>query len=101
MAGGGVSGWDLKRKLISRGANYLAQVLLRPGASDLTGSFRYSVLEYQSRLPAILHAQTLPQGGVGQAHIKLCVKGLRVSDGDDREGQAVWIQCWGGEQVWC
>jgi len=24
----------------SRGANYIAQVLLRPGASDLTGSFR-------------------------------------------------------------
>lgn len=37
---GGVSGWDLKRKLISRTANYLAQVLLRPKASDLTGSFR-------------------------------------------------------------
>lgn len=37
---GGVFGWDLKRKLISRGANYLTQVLLRPGASDLTGSFR-------------------------------------------------------------
>lgn len=37
---GGVFGWDLKRKLISRGANYIAQVLLRPGASDLTGSFR-------------------------------------------------------------
>ena len=28
------------RKLISRGANYLTQVLLRPGVSDLTGSFR-------------------------------------------------------------
>ncbi|XP_042217232.1 dolichol-phosphate mannosyltransferase subunit 1-like [Homarus americanus] len=37
---GGVYGWDLKRKVISRGANYLAQILLRPGASDLTGSFR-------------------------------------------------------------
>ncbi|XP_069809706.1 dolichol-phosphate mannosyltransferase subunit 1 [Dendropsophus ebraccatus] len=37
---GGVYGWDLKRKLISRGANFLSQVLLRPGASDLTGSFR-------------------------------------------------------------
>ncbi len=33
-------GWDLHRKLISRVANYLAQALLRPGASDLTGSFR-------------------------------------------------------------
>ncbi|KAK2709010.1 hypothetical protein QYM36_014591 [Artemia franciscana] len=38
--GGGVCGWDLKRKLISRGANFLTQLLLRPGASDLTGSFR-------------------------------------------------------------
>lgn len=37
---GGVNGWDLKRKVISRGANYVTQVLLRPGVSDLTGSFR-------------------------------------------------------------
>ena len=38
--GGGVNGWDFKRKLISRGANYLTQILLRPNCSDLTGSFR-------------------------------------------------------------
>ncbi|KAA0192791.1 Dolichol-phosphate beta-D-mannosyltransferase, partial [Fasciolopsis buskii] len=37
---GGVSGWDLRRKFISRTANYVAQILLRPSASDLTGSFR-------------------------------------------------------------
>lgn len=37
---GGVYGWDFKRKLISRGANFVTQVLLRPGISDLTGSFR-------------------------------------------------------------
>uniref|UniRef100_A0A4W3J1A9 Dolichol-phosphate mannosyltransferase subunit 1 n=1 Tax=Callorhinchus milii TaxID=7868 RepID=A0A4W3J1A9_CALMI len=37
---GGVYGWDLRRKLISRGANFVTQVLLRPGVSDLTGSFR-------------------------------------------------------------
>lgn len=37
---GGVYGWDFKRKLISRGANFLSQFLLRPNASDLTGSFR-------------------------------------------------------------
>jgi len=36
----GVYGWDLKRKVISRGANLLTQILLRPNASDLTGSFR-------------------------------------------------------------
>ncbi|EPQ67151.1 Dolichol phosphate mannose synthase, partial [Blumeria graminis f. sp. tritici 96224] len=46
--GGGVSGWDLKRKLISRGANLFADTVLRPGVSDLTGSFRlykYAVLK--------------------------------------------------------
>lgn len=37
---GGVYGWDFKRKLISRGANFLSQFLLRPHTSDLTGSFR-------------------------------------------------------------
>uniref|UniRef100_A0A8C5R171 Dolichol-phosphate mannosyltransferase subunit 1 n=1 Tax=Leptobrachium leishanense TaxID=445787 RepID=A0A8C5R171_9ANUR len=40
IGNGGVYGWDLKRKIISRGANFITQVLLRPGASDLTGSFR-------------------------------------------------------------
>ncbi|KAI9830379.1 MAG: dolichol-P-mannose synthesis [Phylliscum demangeonii] len=38
--GGGVYGWDLKRKCVSRGANLLADTVLRPGVSDLTGSFR-------------------------------------------------------------
>lgn len=39
--GGGVSGWDLKRKITSKGANFLAKFLLNAGnASDLTGSFR-------------------------------------------------------------
>ena len=39
--GGGVAGWDLKRKITSKGANFLASFLLDAGnASDLTGSFR-------------------------------------------------------------
>lgn len=45
---GGVFGWDLKRKVTSKGANIFADTLLRPGVSDLTGSFRLykrSVLE--------------------------------------------------------
>lgn len=50
MGDGGVYGWDLKRKLISRGANYLTQVLLRPGASDLTGSFRLYKKEVLQKL---------------------------------------------------
>ena len=38
--GGGIAGWDLKRILTSRGANLIANLLLNPGVSDLTGSFR-------------------------------------------------------------
>lgn len=37
---GGVYGWDLKRKFVSRGANLFADTVLQPGVSDLTGSFR-------------------------------------------------------------
>jgi dolichol-phosphate mannosyltransferase len=43
---GGVHGWNLMRKLTSRGANVLAQTLLQPGASDLTGSFRCVSFSY-------------------------------------------------------
>ncbi len=35
--GGGVAGWDVKRVLMSRGANLLANLLLNTGVSDLTG----------------------------------------------------------------
>jgi len=47
IRGGGVAGWDLKRKFTSRGANFLASFLLLSAPfgygtkiSDLTGSFR-------------------------------------------------------------
>lgn len=43
-----VAGWDLFRVLTSRGANLLANLLLWPHVSDLTGSYRLyrrSVLE--------------------------------------------------------
>lgn len=40
IEGGGVFGWNLFRKLTSRVANYLAQILLDPSVSDLTGSYR-------------------------------------------------------------
>jgi len=44
---GGVHGWNLMRKLTSRGANVLAQTLLQPGASDLTGSFRCAFFYFE------------------------------------------------------
>ena len=37
---GGVFGWTVKRKLTSRVANFIADTLLNPGVSDLTGSYR-------------------------------------------------------------
>lgn len=40
VQGGGVYGWDLRRKLTSRVANLLATCMLWPDVSDLTGSFR-------------------------------------------------------------
>ena len=43
-------GWNLRRKLTSRVANYLAQVLLSPGVSDLTGSFRLYKKEAAEKL---------------------------------------------------
>jgi len=50
VEGGGVFGWDLKRKIVSRGANLLTQILLRPGVSDLTGSFRLYKKEILEKL---------------------------------------------------
>jgi len=52
--GGGVAGWDLKRKVTSKGANFLADFLLGPGVSDLTGSFRlYERHALESILPKV------------------------------------------------
>uniref|UniRef100_A0A1I7YVA2 Dolichol-phosphate mannosyltransferase subunit 1 n=1 Tax=Steinernema glaseri TaxID=37863 RepID=A0A1I7YVA2_9BILA len=60
--GGGVSGWNLKRKVISRGANFLAQFLLQPGVSDLTGSFRL----YRREVLAKLISESVSKGYVFQ-----------------------------------
>jgi dolichol-phosphate mannosyltransferase len=53
--GGGVAGWDTKRKLTSCGANFLATFLLSTGgASDLTGSFRlYDRKALEQTLPLV------------------------------------------------
>ncbi|CAB3409015.1 unnamed protein product [Caenorhabditis bovis] len=59
---GGVSGWDLKRKTISKGANFLAQFLLNPGVSDLTGSFRL----YKKEILAKLISECVSKGYVFQ-----------------------------------
>lgn len=54
VRGGGVCGWDFRRKLTSKGANFLADFLLNPGVSDLTGSFRlYERRVLETVLPKI------------------------------------------------
>ena len=60
--GGCVHGWDLRRKLTSRVANYLADVLLNPRITDLTGSFRL----YKKQILANLISVTKSKGYVFQ-----------------------------------
>ncbi|TFJ87717.1 hypothetical protein NSK_001067 [Nannochloropsis salina CCMP1776] len=76
--GGGVSGWDLRRKLISRGANFLAAFLLQPGVSDLTGSFR---LYRKSALAAVM-GRVRSKGYVFQMEVIVRARqlGLRIAE---------------------
>ncbi|KAG9226062.1 hypothetical protein CCMSSC00406_0008724 [Pleurotus cornucopiae] len=75
---GGVHGWDLKRKLVSRGANYLADTVLSPGVSDLTGSFRLY------RLPVLRHIISVTQskGYVFQMEMMVRARALGYSVGE-------------------
>ncbi|KAG5542777.1 hypothetical protein RHGRI_015778 [Rhododendron griersonianum] len=50
VKGGGLHGWNLKRKLTRRGGNVLALTLLWPALSDLNGSFRFTELHKKSVL---------------------------------------------------
>ena len=68
--GGGVAGWDLKRKIVSKSANILADFLLNPAVSDLTGSFR---LYKRYALEAIL-AKVTCQGYAFQMEIVVLAK---------------------------
>ena len=56
--GGGIAGWDLKRVFISRGANLLANLLLSPGVSDLTGSFRLYKKEVLAKVMDVTKSRT-------------------------------------------
>ncbi|KAM4570967.1 dolichol-phosphate mannosyltransferase subunit 1 [Fundulus diaphanus] len=75
---GGVYGWDLRRKLISRGANFLTQVLLRPGASDLTGSFRL----YKKKVLESLVEQCVSKGYVFQMEMIVRARQLNYTIGE-------------------
>eukprot|EP00762_Andalucia_godoyi_P006343 ANDGO_05845.mRNA.1 putative dolichol-phosphate mannosyltransferase len=66
VPGGGVHGWNLRRKATSKVANFLAQLLLDQSVSDLTGSFR---LYRKDVLTRILETGRLPKGFVFQMAI--------------------------------
>lgn len=69
---GGVYGWDLKRKLVSRGANLFADTVLRPGVSDLTGSFRL----YKRAVLESAIAETESKGYTFQMELMVRAKGM-------------------------
>ncbi|KAG0021060.1 dolichol-P-mannose synthesis [Podila clonocystis] len=75
---GGVYGWDLKRKVISRGANFLATVLLRPGVSDLTGSFRL----YKKEVLAKLISSCISKGYVFQMEMMVRARQFNFTIGE-------------------
>lgn len=57
IAQGGVAGWNLSRKLTSRGANILAKRFLGASVSDLTGSFRLYRREALEKLLGVVTAK--------------------------------------------
>ena len=73
--GGGVYGWDLRRKVISRGANFLAAFLLQPHVSDLTGSFRL----YRKEALATIMARVQSKGYVFQMEVIVRARQLGLS----------------------
>ena len=58
--GGSVNGWDLKGKVISRTANYITQVLLRPNATGLTGYSGMFKPPFENFYPCQKHLLTSP-----------------------------------------
>ncbi|KAF8525110.1 glycosyltransferase family 2 protein [Hysterangium stoloniferum] len=75
---GGVHGWDLKRKLISRGANFLADTVLSPGVSDLTGSFRL----YRVHVLKHIISVTVSRGYVFQMEMMVRAKAMGYTVGE-------------------
>ncbi len=92
---GGVYGWDLKRKFVSRGANLFADTVLRPGVSDMTGSFRL----YRREVLESVIARTESKGYTFQMELMTRAKGMgyRVAEVPisfvDR-GELLWKYVW-------
>ena len=72
---GGVYGWDFKRKLVSRGANLLSRVILRPNVTDVTGSFRL----YKKHVLANVIRETKSKGYVFQMEMIVRARAMGYS----------------------
>ncbi|KAI0989674.1 hypothetical protein GJ496_004232 [Pomphorhynchus laevis] len=75
VGNGGVNGWNLKRKVISCTANAVTQLLLNPGVSDLTGSFRL----YRKRTLEDLTQCCFSKGFVFQMELIVVAKRLKYT----------------------
>ncbi|KAF3859994.1 hypothetical protein F7725_000249 [Dissostichus mawsoni] len=71
-------------EFINRGANFLSQVLLRPGASDLTGSFRSMerVLLYKKAVLESLVERCVSKGYVFQMEMIVRARQLNYTIGE-------------------
>ena len=76
--GAGVYGWDLKRKLVSRGANVLATFVLDPRTTDVTGSFRL----YKRNVIQNVIGQCTSKGYVFQMEMMVRARALGYSVGE-------------------
>ncbi|MBW0514541.1 hypothetical protein O181_054256 [Austropuccinia psidii MF-1] len=79
IPGGGVYGWDFKRKLVSQGANILTSIVLDPGVSDVTGSFRL----YRTSVLKELMQHTTSKGYVFQMEIIVRARALGYKIGEE------------------
>ena len=88
-----MSGWDLYRKVVSRGANFIATLLLSPRASDLTGSYR---LYKRSVLEAVI-PQVVSRGYVFQMEILVRCRYSGYSIGEESSGRTGAVPSAGSE----
>jgi dolichol-phosphate mannosyltransferase len=78
IRGGGVSGWNLRRKLTSRVANFIADTLLNPGCSDLTGSFRL----YKKKVLSAIISTTKAKGYTFQMEMVIRARQQKFTIGE-------------------
>jgi len=79
VAGGGVEGWSLYRQILSRGANWLARMLLNLPVRDCTSGFRL----YKRDAFAKLHLHRLRVEGYGFLYLSTALavwNGLKVAE---------------------